>query len=190
MVGRDSVDRAHHGWLGQQRFELTGLQAAYDTTLETVLLAQSRRDRLDKTIVEMAHQAQWWPLVSRLQCLRGVSTLTAFGLAVEVGTGPGSAARRSGRSWGLCRPSPPAARAAVRARSPARARGHAGNQRLHDRWLRFEMRKKRIVIANVAVARELAGWCWSLALLEDAGFSTKKRGAEAGLPVAHALRAR
>jgi len=23
------------------------------------------------------------------------------------------------------------------------------------------------VIANVAVARELAGWCWSLAMLED-----------------------
>jgi len=25
------------------------------------------------------------------------------------------------------------------------------------------------VIANVAVARELAGWCWSLATLEDPG---------------------
>ena len=76
---------AHHTWLGQQRFELAGLQAAYDTTLEMVLLAQSRRDRLDKAIGEMAHEGQWWPVVSRLQCLRGVSTLTAFGLAVEVG---------------------------------------------------------------------------------------------------------
>jgi len=25
------------------------------------------------------------------------------------------------------------------------------------------------VIANVAVARELAGWCWSLATLDDTG---------------------
>jgi len=50
----------------------------------------------------------------------------------------------------------------------ARARGHAGNQRLHDRWLRFQQRKKRPVIANVAVARELAGWCWSLATLKVA----------------------
>ena len=48
----------------------------------------------------------------------------------------------------------------------ARARGHAGNQRLHERWVRFNERKKRTVIANVAVARELAGWCWSLAVLE------------------------
>ncbi len=28
-------------------------------------------------------------------------------------------------------------------------------------------RKKRHVIANVAIARELAGWCWSLAVLEE-----------------------
>jgi len=48
----------------------------------------------------------------------------------------------------------------------ARARGDAGNRRLHARWVRFGERRKRPVIANVAVARELAGWCWSLAVLE------------------------
>src|SRR5674476_845071 len=49
----------------------------------------------------------------------------------------------------------------------ARARGHAGNQRLHQRWQVFTDRKKRPVVANVAIARELAGWCWSLAMLDD-----------------------
>lgn len=49
----------------------------------------------------------------------------------------------------------------------ARARGHAGNQRLHQRWVDLNLRKKRTVISNVAVARELAGWCWSLAVLPD-----------------------
>ncbi len=49
----------------------------------------------------------------------------------------------------------------------ARARGDAGNQRLHARWARFTDRRKRPVIANVAVARELAGWCWSLAVLQE-----------------------
>jgi transposase len=29
------------------------------------------------------------------------------------------------------------------------------------------LRKKRPVIANVAVARELAGWCWSLAMIDN-----------------------
>jgi hypothetical protein len=49
----------------------------------------------------------------------------------------------------------------------AKARGHAGNHRLHQRWQTFIVCKKKTVIANVAVARELAGWCWSLAVLED-----------------------
>jgi transposase len=33
--------------------------------------------------------------------------------------------------------------------------------------VRFDERHKRPVIANAAIARELAGWCWSLAVLED-----------------------
>jgi transposase len=49
----------------------------------------------------------------------------------------------------------------------ARARGDAGNRRLHQRWARFIERRKRNVVANVAIARELAGWCWSLAVLEE-----------------------
>ena len=49
----------------------------------------------------------------------------------------------------------------------ARARGDLGNRRLHDRWVRFIERRKRPTIANVAVARELAGWCWSLAVMAD-----------------------
>jgi transposase len=48
----------------------------------------------------------------------------------------------------------------------ARARGDAGNRRLHARWVSFNLRRKRPVIANVAVARELAGWCWSLATMD------------------------
>jgi transposase len=49
----------------------------------------------------------------------------------------------------------------------ARTRGDAGNRRLHHRWVRFIERRKRHTIATVAIARELAGWCWSLAVLED-----------------------
>ena len=49
----------------------------------------------------------------------------------------------------------------------ARARGDSGNRRLHARWNTFRERRKRHVVANVAIARELAGWCWSLAVLEE-----------------------
>jgi len=48
----------------------------------------------------------------------------------------------------------------------ARQRGDVGNRRLHERWVKFNLRRKRPVIANVAVARELAGWCWSLAVMD------------------------
>ncbi|WP_374953427.1 transposase [Arthrobacter sp. N199823] len=44
-----------------------------------------------------------------------------------------------------------------------RIRALEGNHRLHHKWEVFDARKKRSVIANTAVARELASWCWSLA---------------------------
>lgn len=53
-----------------------------------------------------------------------------------------------------------------KAPAEARLRGQAGNERLHHQWVGFTARKKRPVIANVAVARELAGWCWSLAIMD------------------------
>jgi hypothetical protein len=52
--------------------------------------------------------------------------------------------------------------------SAARIRGHAGNRRLHERAVAFSGRHKKPVVANTAIARELAGWCWSLAVLSDA----------------------
>ncbi len=57
----------------------------------------------------------------------------------------------------------------------ARARGDAGNRRLHARWDRFTERRKRTVIANTAIARELAGWCWSLAVLDEPPATTGAR---------------
>lgn len=38
-----------------------------------------------------------------------------------------------------------------------------GNHRLHHKWENFDERHKPSVKANTAIARELAGWCWSLA---------------------------
>ena len=50
----------------------------------------------------------------------------------------------------------------------ARARGDQGNRRLHHRWNTMRAGHKRHTVATVAIARELAGWCWSLAVLEIA----------------------
>ena len=195
---------AHDAWLRQQRFEDRATTMAFESDYEAVLAISARRDRLDTAIGELAAASEFTPLVHRLGCLRGVSTLTGFALAVEIGdwyrftgasigcfvglvpteyssgasrvqgpitkTGNGHARRLlieaawhhraryvagAGlrRRWELATPA-------------ARARGDAGNRRLHERWIRFNLRKKRSTVANVAIARELAGWCWSLATLE------------------------
>jgi transposase len=197
---------AHQAWLRGQQFAYRGIQLAFDADLEAMLLTLDRRDRLDKAISEMAADCEYTALVHRLGCLRGVSTLTAFGLAVEIGdwhrfTGatigaylglvPTESSSGQQRSQGSITKAgnTHARRLLVEAawhhrrayRTPGRvmrarwnlatpeatARGHAGNHRLHQRWQTFIARKKRTVIANVAVARELAGWCWSLAVLDD-----------------------
>lgn len=49
---------------------------------------------------------------------------------------------------------------------PVRRRAEQGNRRLHQRWESFLARKKNTNVAAVAVARELAGWCWSLAVMD------------------------
>ena len=43
--------------------------------------------------------------------------------------------------------------------APARDPGDEGNRRLRQRWVKFIERRKRGNVANVAIARELAGWC-------------------------------
>ena len=48
----------------------------------------------------------------------------------------------------------------------AAARGDVGNRRLHHRWTVLTAHRKRHTVANTAIARELAGWCWSLAVMD------------------------
>lgn len=196
----------HHDWLRQQRFELPGLQAAFDSAHEAVVAVQDRRDRLDEAILAMAAESEFTNVVHRLACLRGISTLTAFGLAVEIGDWTRLDGRRIGSYLGLVptenssgqsrsqggltrtgnaharrllieaawhhrpryTPTSPTLRERWALASPtARERAHQGNLRLHRRWRAFELRGKRKVVANAAVARELAGWCWSLAVMES-----------------------
>ncbi|UOX99986.1 transposase [Blastococcus sp. PRF04-17] len=44
-----------------------------------------RRDRLDKQITGLAADSEFTAVTRRLCCLRGISTLTGFALAVEIG---------------------------------------------------------------------------------------------------------
>lgn len=194
----------HDRWLRRQRFDSPLLQATFDNDYEAALTVTARRDRLDEQIAVLAADSPWTPVLTRLQCLRGVSTLTATGLAVEIGdwsrftgssigayTGLVPSEYSSGQSrsqgsitkagnthvrrllveaaWHHRRPDRFSERLQARweAAGPiAAARGRDGNQRLHQRWTVFDARGKNSCVANVAIARELAGWCWSLATLD------------------------
>jgi transposase len=195
----------HDRWLPRQRFDSAATLLAFDSDHDAVLTVAARRDRLDTAILEMAADSEFTPIVRRLSCLRGVATLTAFALAVEIGdwhrftgnsigsfvglvpsehssgasrvqgsitkTGNGHARRLLVEAaWHhrtAYRPSKTMRDRWDLAPAAARARGDLGNRRLHERWISFNLRRKRPVLANVAIARELAGWCWSLAVIDD-----------------------
>lgn len=72
-------------WLRGQKFDQSALQATFDSNYEAMLLKRDRRDRLDTAIEEMAENSPYTPMVRRLGCLRGISTLTGFGLAAWIG---------------------------------------------------------------------------------------------------------
>ena len=203
--GGQAWTNPHDAWLRRQHLETLGGRLAFDAEYEAVLSVKARRDRLDRAIEELAADSEFTPVVRRLGCLRGVSTLTGFGLAVEIGdwerftgntigsfvglvpsefssgasrtlgsitkTGNGHARRLLVEAAWHHRPSYRVG-AVMRGRweqapAHARARGDAGNRRLHHRWVGFLERRKRPTVANIAIARELAGWCWSLAVMDE-----------------------
>ena len=88
--------KVHDTWLRAQHFDAPGLQLAYESAYDAMLAALDRRNRLDGAIAEMAASSDYTPVTVRLGCLRGVSTLTAFALAVEIGDWQ----RLTGRSIG------------------------------------------------------------------------------------------
>ena len=77
--------RAHDGWLRRQRFQSGPLAIVFDECYGRMLDAKTRRDALDKAIAELAATDPYVDVVERLVCLRGLSTLTAFALTVELG---------------------------------------------------------------------------------------------------------
>ena len=188
--GGNAWTGTHDAWLRRQRFATTATTLAFESDYDAALAVKARRARLDAAITAMAADSEFTPLVRRLACLRGISTLTAFALAVEIGdwhrfTGnsigsfvglvPSEHSSGASRVQGSItktghtharrllveaawhhrtpyRPSKTLRDRWEQATPAARTRGDAGNRRLHERWVAFNLRKKRSVIANVAIA--------------------------------------
>jgi len=164
-----------------------------------------RRGELERHITALIPSSPWAREVARLRCLRGIDTLTAIGLCVEIGdfrrfakagqlmsylglvpsehssgesrqlgsiTKSGS---RHGRrllveaAWHY-RNQPRVGREIERRQqgqpAAAIAISWSAQRRLHRTWSAMRRRNKRSTVTTVAVARELAGFCWAVAQIE------------------------
>jgi transposase len=88
--GKTAWSRERDAWLRSIRREGLGGAGAgtlttFDDYYDTVQHDLARRDRLDAAILALAEDSEFTEVTHRLCCLRGISTLTAFGLAVEIG---------------------------------------------------------------------------------------------------------
>ncbi len=77
--------QAHREWLSRQRFDESDLDLVYLDALATVDGLIARRDALAERLSRIAMSDELWPTVSRLRAFRGVDTLTALGLHLEIG---------------------------------------------------------------------------------------------------------
>jgi transposase len=100
--GGQAWTRKHDAWLRHEaREQLTAVAGGaatamtFDFDYENIIVTKAHRDRLDAASTEMASDSEFTPLVRWPGCLRGVSTLAGFALAVEI-------APRSGRGSHRC----------------------------------------------------------------------------------------
>jgi transposase len=78
-------NRSHRQWLAGQRFDQTGTELAYLDALAAVDGLAARKTALDERLLRLAVQGEWSPTVARLRCFRGIDTLTALFLSLEIG---------------------------------------------------------------------------------------------------------
>ena len=77
--------KTQRGWLEQQRFDQAATELAYLDTLAAVDGLVARKAALDERLSRLAFEGEWSRTVARLRCFRGIDTLTAFVLALEIG---------------------------------------------------------------------------------------------------------
>ena len=197
--------KTHRRWLAQQRFDQPATELAYLDCLAAVDGLVARKTALDERLSRLALEGEWAETVARLRCFRGIDTLTAFVLALEIGdfhrfprpaklagwlglvpsldqsgqsrrqgaitkTGSGYARRLLVEAaWHyLPRPSEGPTLKQRRAGQPDHVLQIAlrAERRLHRLYQRLRARGKPGNVTTVAVARELACFCWAAAVTE------------------------
>ena len=83
--GKTTWNRDHRRWLGRQAFEHTSTELAFVDLLAAVDGLIARKESLDERLSRLAQDERLWPTVARLRAFRGIDTLTALALHLELG---------------------------------------------------------------------------------------------------------
>jgi transposase len=193
----------HRSWLAKVDLGERGAQLTMSEYVGAIDALVIRRSTLEAAIGELIESSPWARDVARLRCLRGIDTLSAVGLAVEVGDfrrfehprllgsylglvpseHTSGEQRRQGHitksgsrharrllveaAWHYRRP--PRLGTILERRQDGQnqaviAIAWKAQQRLHHVWRQLDHKRgKRRTVVTVAVARQLAGFCWAIA---------------------------
>jgi transposase len=75
----------HRAWLARQQFSEPATELAFADLVAAVDGLTARKAALDERLSRLATDERLWPTVARLRCFRGIDTLTALALHLELG---------------------------------------------------------------------------------------------------------
>jgi len=85
VYDRTAWTQAHRKWLAAQSFKQPNSELAFVDNLAACDGLLARKQALDERLSHVAREQEFWPLVSRFRCFRGLDTLSALIVALEVG---------------------------------------------------------------------------------------------------------
>jgi transposase len=82
--GATTWNREHRRWLAAQSFSEPAAELAFIDLLAAVDGLSARREALDERLSRLAQDERLWPTIARLRAFRGIDTLTALMLHLEL----------------------------------------------------------------------------------------------------------
>jgi transposase len=75
----------HRQWLSGQQFDQPASELTYANLVAQVDGLTARKLALAERLSRLAVEGEWWATVARLRCFRGIDTLTALSIHLELG---------------------------------------------------------------------------------------------------------
>ncbi len=181
----------HREWVSRQQLEDPLAHAALEQMLIYVHGLDLQLAQLDRALAQIAGSPRWAQTVDALKAFRGISTRTALGLIAEIGDFARFSSPRELYAWIGIVPTEYSSgdqrhrghitkagnaharrllveaawhyRHRPRKTAATTPRAWQAQTRLHQRYTHLIGHGKRSTVANIAVARELAGFIWAAA---------------------------